>query len=425
MRAHTGTIVVAQRSAWIRRGRWPAGDRVAAVALRGTVATSAMAGIGGIVAGLVASWVATYLLGGAQRVVPHFYYVPILFAAVRFGPVAALATALISGVMAGPLTPLDVTLGTVQETHRWLTRAVFFATIGVGMAALVRPSLPSVVDEVRDLRNARAVREALARNELFLRYQPIVNMLTGGLYGVEALVRWNHPQDGERAPGAFLDAAEASGAIRDIDAFVFAEACRQAAEWKTVAQAHDRPAPCVTVNMSAADLEAPDLIEQVRDTIEATRVDPGQICIEVTESILVDDFDLSAARLAGLKTLGVKLSIDDFGSGYSSLNWVHRFPTDVLKVDRTFLETVGKHSDADGIVGAIVLLARSLDVGLIAEGVETVEQRDRLVDFGYETVQGFFYAKPMLAAEITPLIGSDQPFQPTALDSTPDHHSHH
>jgi EAL domain-containing protein (putative c-di-GMP-specific phosphodiesterase class I) len=342
--------------------------------------------------------------GRRPQVVPHFYYLPILFAAVRFGPVAALVTALASGVLAGPLTYLDVAGQTPQETARWVTRTVFFTTIGVAMAALVRPSLPSIGAGIRHRRDARALRDALAAGELFLRYQPIVWLHTGRLYGVEALARWNHPQRGELGPGEFLDAAEASGAIRDLDAFVFEQACRQAVRWKTLAAHNGSPPPCVTVNLSRANLEAPDLIGQLRDTLQATGADPSQICLEVTESLLIDDLEVSAARLAGLKTLGVQLAIDDFGTGYSSLSALDHFPIDVLKVDRVFLQRATRSTDASNLLGGIALLARSLDVTLIAEGVETLDQRDALIDSAYEIAQGFLYAKPLLTDDIDELI---------------------
>lgn len=413
--------------------RWRAGDRFASSTLSSTLAASPIAGVSAILAGLAASWIATYLLGGARQVVPHFYYVPILFAAVRFGPVAALVTALASGVLAGPLTYLDVAGQTPQETARWVTRTVFFTTIGVAMAALVRPSLPSIGAGIRHRRDARALREALAAGELFVRYQPIVWLNSGRLHSVEALVRWNHPQRGELGPGEFLDAAEASGAIRDLDAFVFEQACRQAVRWKGLAEHRGAAPPRVTVNLSRANLEAPDLIGQLRDTLQSTGADPSQICLEVTESLLIDDLEVSAARLAGLKSLGVRLAIDDFGNGYSSLSALDHFPIDVLKVDRAFLRRATGSTDASNLIGGIALLARSLDVTLIAEGVETLDQRDALIYTGYEIAQGFLYARPLLTDDIDELIDTGHipetadPTRPRRHTSVllPDAHSPH
>jgi diguanylate cyclase len=189
--------------------RWRAGDRFASVALRHSLAASSSVGVAAVGFGLAASWLAVYVMGGAANLVPHLYYVPILFAAVRFGPVAALSTALLAGLLAGPLTYLDVATETPQELDRWVSRTVFFATIGVAMAALVRPSLPSIGDDVGRLRTARRLRQALDAGELFVRYQPVLSMRTGAVYGVEALVRWDHPEHGELDPRAFVPDAEA------------------------------------------------------------------------------------------------------------------------------------------------------------------------------------------------------------------------
>ena len=395
--------------------RWRAGDRFASVALRRSLAASPFAGLVVVGIGLVTSWLVVYLMGGAGNLVPHLFYVPILFAAVRFGPVAALSTALLAGVLAGPLTYLDVATGTPQELDRWVSRTVFFATIGVGMAALVRPSLPSVGDDLRRRRTAGHLRQALDAGELFVRYQPVLSMRTGAVYGVEALVRWDHPEFGELEPGAFVPDAEASRMIQEVDAFVLEDACRRAVHWQSLAAEHGRPAPRITVNLSRANLEGSDVISSVRDILRRTGVDPGQICLEVTESMLVEDVDVSAARLAGLKTLGVVLAVDDFGTGYSSLSAIHRFPVDVLKVDRAFLAALNRDPHADTLVGALVLLSRSLGVTLIAEGVEDRAQRDTLVEFGYDLVQGFYYAYPLMPAEIDPLVTAAAPFEAVAV----------
>ena len=389
--------------------RGPVGDRLAQSALRASVATSPLVAVLLIVATLGLSWVLTYAIGGAQHVVPHFYYVPILLAAVRFGPLAALVVALLSGVLAGPLTALDVAAGTVQEPARWMTRAAFFVTIGVGMAALVRPSLPSITDEIRRLRDEHTLRRALEHGEFRLRYQPIVSLATGEVHGVEALLRWQHPERGELTPAAFLDAAEACGAIRELGAFALDEACRQAARWQAEAERDGRSAPVVAVNMSARELAAPDLIERVRDTLRSTRVDPAYVCIELTESVLVDDLDVSVARLAGLKTLGVRLAVDDFGTGYSSLSSVHRFPIDVLKLDRSFLRAVGRDPDTQSLLGGLVLFARSLELTTVAEGVETAAQRDAVAELGYDLAQGFLYARPLEVEEVDRLLTDPRP----------------
>jgi len=384
------------------------GDRMARSVLRGSVAAPAAVSWIAIGLGLAVSWLLTHLIGGAQQVVPHWYYLPILFAAVRFGPVAAVVVALVSGYIAGPLTYLDVAAATAQQTGRWLTRAGFFVGIGVTMSMLVRPSVPSIVAELRHRREEGALARAIADGELFLRYQPIVELATGELHGVEALVRWQHPARGELAPAAFLEVAERSEVIGELGAFVLDAACRQAVGWQQLAATLGRPAPYVSVNMSARELASPSLIERVRDVLADTGTYPSLICIEITESALVDDPDVTVALLAGLKTLGVRLAVDDFGTGYSSLSWVHRFPIDMLKIDRSFVSPIGRDTQLEALLGGVELFARSLDLLTVAEGIETAEQADKLTELGFAFGQGFHFARPMVSAEIDAMLASDE-----------------
>ncbi len=383
------------------RGRSRMAGGFATSALRASVATSPLVATGLVVAGLTLSWWLTMLIGGAQHVVPHFYYAPILFAAVRFGPSAALVVAIASGVLAGPLTPLDVDLGTTQQTERWLTRAGFFVVIGVGMSFLVRPSLPSITDEIRRLRDERSIRTGLERGEFFLRYQPIVELETQRPIALEALVRWEHPENGELPPAAFLPAAEASDAIHDLGAFVLEAACLQQREWDRDLTPLGRRAPHLSVNLSARELENPDLIERVRDTLDHTGADPSRIWLELTESVLVADVELSIARLAQLKSLGLGLAIDDFGTGYSSLSAVHHFPVDVLKIDRGFLAAIDQRDGTAQLLGGLELFARSIDLLTVIEGIESAEQHEALRALGYRYGQGYLFDKPLREDEIT------------------------
>ena len=388
-------------------------DRFAFAFMRFSLAASPVGAVVLVAVGLVASWLLTYIIGGAQHVVPHWYYVPILFAAVRFGPAVAVGIALLSGVMAGPLTPLDVASATAQETHRWLTRTGFFVAIGLGMSALISPSLPSVVEELRRRRDGARLRRALENRELFVRAQPVIELTTGHLHGVELLVRWQHPEHGELGPDEFLPAAERSEVIHDLGSFVFAEACRLAVEWQRTAEANHRPAPRVALNMSARELESPGLIGQCRDHLSDSAVDPSLLCIEVTESALVADLDLSVARLAGLKTLGLQLAVDDFGTGYSSLSSVHRFPIDVLKIDRSFLASLARDPGTETLLGGLVLFARSLELTTIVEGVETRQQAALVTELGYELAQGYLYSQPLRTTQIEAMLS-----QPVSDDAS-------
>jgi EAL domain-containing protein (putative c-di-GMP-specific phosphodiesterase class I) len=225
----------------------------------------------------------------------------------------------------------------------------------------------------------------------------------GRLHGFEALVRWQHPDEGELAPGAFLADAEASEAIHDLGAFVLAEACRQARDWASLAAEHGQPAPCVSVNMSARELDHPGVVRRVRDILADTQVDPAQVCLEITESAIVDDLDLSVATLAALKTLGVRIAIDDFGTGYSSLAAVHRYPVDMLKIDRTFLRSLESDADVQSLLGGLVMFAHSMDLATIVEGIEREHQATLLRELGYELAQGYLFARPLVAEDATAL----------------------
>jgi len=369
--------------------------RAAESALRSWVAVPPLTAAAMIAAALAGSWVLSYLVGGAGTVVPHWYYAPIMFAAARFGIIPALMVAVASGVLAGPLTYLDVASATAQDTGRWLTRLGFFVGGAVGMSALVRPSMPSILATIRERREERRVREALDNGELFLRYQPIFQLGTQHLYGFEALIRWQHPELGELGPDAILPAAERSDVIRDLGLFVLREACESQVGWAQAAQERGEPPPCLAVNMSAVELESPDLIAGVRDVLVETGVDPRQVCVEITESVLVNDFDLSVARLAGLRTLGVRIAVDDFGTGYSSLAAVHRFPIDVVKIDREFIAGLDKYENTAKLIGGLVLLARALDLTVVAEGIETESAAQTLSDLHVGLGQGFLFEVPL------------------------------
>jgi diguanylate cyclase len=389
------------------------GDRAAHSTLRAWLGISPVRAVAFVLAGLVASWVLTYALGGAAHVVPHWYYVPILFTAVRFGPLAAIVVALIAGVLAGPLTELDVATGAAQEPHRWLTRMGFFVVIGGGMASLVRSSLPTIAEEVRHRRDDLALRRALEGGELFLRYQPIVHVETGSLYGVEALIRWRHPREGEIPPARFLPAAERGAVIHDIGAFVLREACAQARRWAELATSVGHDAPRVAINMSARELEVPEVVDRVRVALDVSGVDPDLICIEVTESTLVSDMERCVERLGALKQLGVRLAVDDFGTGYSSLSAVHRYPVDVLKIDRGFLAALDHDQTTRATLGGVALFARSLRLTTLAEGVETPQQAALLQELGYELAQGYWFGRPATPSAIDRLVTAAHPLGPT------------
>ena len=372
--------------------------------LRASVATSTPVALGLVVIGLAASWLVTYVAGGADQVVPHLYYVPILFAAARFGPVTALIVALAAGVLAGPLTYVDVADASSQEAARWLTRAGFFVAIGLLMAGLVRPSLPGLGAEIRRLREEHDLRRGLEAGELFLRYQPIVSTDNDRIAGFEALVRWRHPERGELAPGAFLPMAERCDLIQQVGAYVLDAACEQAAAWAEVAERAGRPPWFVTINLSGPEVEAPRLVERIRDSVERSGLAPGNLCLEITESVVLDDAPAIVEQLTALQQMGVKVAVDDFGTGYSSLSYLRSFPVDIVKVDRTLTIDLDADPEAKALAGGVVQLCRVLDVAVVAEGIEVSEQGRCVAELEYDLAQGFHYARPMDAEELADVL---------------------
>jgi diguanylate cyclase (GGDEF)-like protein len=239
---------------------------------------------------------------------------------------------------------------------------------------------------------------ALLREEIVVQYQPIVSLATGRLVAAEALVRWRHPVRGLVDPSDFVPLAEETGLIRAIGRHVLGEACRQARHWlatDTDTDTDPGASPLrIHVNLSAAELRNPDLLAEVRSMLDECGVPPELLALEITESELIGDAAESATRFADLRALGVRISLDDFGTGYSSLSYLHSLPLDSLKIAKTFVDgLVGDGRDA-GFVGMIVELARTLDLDVIAEGIETHAQLDALRDLGVEFGQGYLLGRP-------------------------------
>ena len=373
----------------------PSADQFARSALRAWVGMSLPAALLLTAGGLAFSWLIVVAAGGADSIVPHFYYVPILFAAARFGPSAALVVALVAGLLAGPLTPVDVAAGTAQETERWLTRTVFFVGIGQLMGWLVIPALHPVGAELRRMRQEFDIRRGLGNNEFFLRYQPIYSLAQSRYVGAEALVRWNHPIRGELAPASFLDVAEDSPLIHEITDRVIEQACRQAAEWQQQAAARGETPWHVAVNLSTTDLRRPELVCTIAEIVGRHGLSPELLHVEITETVLARDDARDA--LAQLKRLGVRIAVDDFGTGYSSLAYLHRFPIDILKIDRQLISGLGIDPSARNLSRGIVLLAGSLGLRTIAEGVENREQLEIGRELGFDCIQGYYFARPQPA----------------------------
>ena len=259
---------------------------------------------------------------------------------------------------------------------------------------------------VKLLRVQSDLHRAVERGELELHYQPIIELSAGVITGFEALLRWRHPKHGLVSPLDFIPAAEETGLIVPIGRWVIAEGCRQLAAWQA-GHAHKLS---MSVNVSARQFTgtqlATALVEDVVKAIATHGIEPGALRLEITESVLID-VGMAEATLQTLSSAGVGLALDDFGTGYSSLSHVHRFPFDVLKIDRSFVAAMGDGPKNRGIVRAILLLADGLGMHVVAEGIETLDQANELSGLGCSHAQGYYFSRPLPAAQATALLGEN------------------
>jgi len=233
------------------------------------------------------------------------------------------------------------------------------------------------------------LRGALRNDELVVHYQPEFSLSTGDVVGAEALIRWQHPTRGILAAGAFIEVAEEAGLLLEIGEIVLRQACLEATEWH-----HGPTRPTVAVNLSASQMQREETVDLVRSILLEVGLAASQLCLEITESSMMRDPVRAEKILGMLKDLGVKLAVDDFGTGFSSLSYLKRFPVDILKIDQSFVSDLGIDRDNEKFVNSILRLADTLGLEVIAEGVETEQQADILRALGCQTVQGYFFAKP-------------------------------
>lgn len=277
----------------------------------------------------------------------------------------------------------DADLAMYQAKARGKARAAFF-----------NPDLHAQTLALLNLESD--LHQALIQQEFVLHYQPIVALATGQLVGLEALVRWQHPQRGFIAPNEFIPVAEETGVIIALGEWVLREACRQLRLWHQAFPEWGNLT--VSVNLSGKQLREPDLTAQLAQILKETGLEGHLLKLELTESVLIDDAEAMLQTLAGIHAQKIQLSIDDFGTGYSSLSYLPRFPISALKIDRSFVSRMLTDADNFEIVRAIVTLAHSIGLEVVAEGIETREQAAQLRAFGCEFGQGYFFAKPMDSA---------------------------
>jgi diguanylate cyclase (GGDEF)-like protein/PAS domain S-box-containing protein len=247
-----------------------------------------------------------------------------------------------------------------------------------------------------------ALHWAISRNEMRVFYQPLVDVRTGVPVGMEALVRWQHPTRGLVMPGQFVGLAEEAGLIIPIGVSVLEEATRQCSRWQGAFGARLNTA----VNLSVHHLRHPDLLRHVRSALAGGVLDPSSLCLELTESVLLEDVDRHIRTLLELRSLGVRLAIDDFGTGFSSLTYLKRFPVDVVKIDRSFVAGLGTDPNDTAIVRSVIDLAHALSLEVVAEGVERPEQVEALRALGCDTAQGYIFSRPLPEAELAPWLAA-------------------
>lgn len=240
------------------------------------------------------------------------------------------------------------------------------------------------------------LRFALERREFQLHYQPLINLETRDMVGVEALLRWTHPTRGSIPPGKFIPIAEDTGLIVPIGYWVLEEACRQMKSWTD--SWPDYGTFTMNINLSGRQLQRPDIVERVREIVAASGVKASSLKLEITESVMMKDMEINVERLHGLKSIGVKLAMDDFGTGYSCMANLDTMPLDTVKIDRAFVQRLANMKEgSDQMVGAIIALSRALNLDVTGEGVETLRQVTQLKGLGCVIAQGYFFAKPLTA----------------------------
>ncbi|MHA7684054.1 putative bifunctional diguanylate cyclase/phosphodiesterase [Cupriavidus sp. PET2-C1] len=295
--------------------------------------------------------------------------------------------------------------GDGERQHDLLTNAdaaMYHAkALGRNTICFFEASMNANVHE--QLQLVQDMRMALERRELILQYQPKLTAPSGPIVGVEALVRWMHPTRGLIAPDQFIPLAEKTGLIVPIGDWILDEACRQMRAWRN----EGRPEWTMAVNLSALQFRHASLIATVRDTLARHALEPRCLTLEVTESTAMRDADASLQILQQLHDMGVRISIDDFGTGYSSLLYLKRLPASELKIDRGFIRDLSRDTEDAAIVSAIVALGRTLNLNIVAEGVETAKQQEFLTRLGCDSLQGFLLGRPMSAANLIASLSDD------------------
>ena len=308
-----------------------------------------------------------------------------------------------ASVELSPRTGIAMAIGgqdTAEDLLRNSALAVRNARVYEGGYAIFDPEMHA--DALRRLEVESQLREAIEQNQFMVYYQPTIDLQTGRITGVEALVRWQHPRRGIVPPMEFIPLAEESGLIVPLGQWVIRESCRQVRLWQQEIPA-DEPIS-LAVNLSARQLRHPNIVRDVADALDDTGLLPSRLILEITESVLMIDTAATLNRLFQLKSLGVRLAVDDFGTGYSSFAYLRRFPVDILKIDKSFVDGVATEPTASALVDAMIRIGKTLRLETVAEGVERVEQADRLRTLQCDIGQGYLFSRPLAHESISALL---------------------
>ncbi len=306
----------------------------------------------------------------------------------------------------GYLTPVDV----LRDADTAMYRAKALGSNGSSYQVF-DPSMHA--DAQSSLLLDTDLHRAIERQEFFLTYQPIVSLATGEIRGFEALVRWQHPERGRVSPCDFIPVAEETGLIIPIGQWVFREACRQLKTWQN--RKIIQTPIYICINLSIKQFSQPNLIEQIDRTLRETGLEGRHLKLEITESAIMKNSASAAEILKQLSDRNIQLSIDDFGTGYSSLSYLHHFPVNTLKVDRSFISSMAQTHKTPAIVQAIITLASSLGMDVVAEGIETIEQQQRLTQLGCEYGQGYLFSRPVDAQSVVAMLRTQKKDSFTSL----------
>jgi EAL domain-containing protein (putative c-di-GMP-specific phosphodiesterase class I) len=296
--------------------------------------------------------------------------------------------------------------GTAEDLLRNSALAVHVARDYEGGFAIFDPDMHA--DAIRRIEVESQMRTGIEQSQFVLYYQPTIDLRTGRLTGVEALMRWRHPDRGIVAPMEFIPLAEESGLIVPLGQWAIQEACRQVRVWQKEIPA-DEPI-ALNVNLSGRQLRHPNIVRDIADALDDSGLLPSRLILEITESVLMVDTAATLSRLFQLKSLGVRLAVDDFGTGYSSFAYLRRFPVDILKIDKSFVDGVATEPTSSALVDAMIRIGKTLRLETVAEGVERVEQAESLRNLECDIGQGYLFSRPLPSDAITTFLRDRTPY---------------